>query len=207
MKYNDQVTYVRNGVNINATVAASRQVEGKEHLTLVYLDPVMESSSMSGSQLERCVSTQFDVAPLEEGGQHGWLPLSIGVVAAGAAVSTDALVALSNKIQTYGPELPSGLDNVVPSASTLIDTLIGRIAEVETQLTQATDTMGELTQKVLDLEKQASKPSAADLDAHAAEQKAAETTKTPSEPAIELPLTDAEKDELADKASAPVPQA
>lgn len=82
MKHRDFVTYVRNGVEINALVAVSQTITTPatqekpafttEHLTLVYLDPASEAARMTGDQLRASIKTVFDVAPLVEGAVNGW---------------------------------------------------------------------------------------------------------------------------------------
>ena len=82
MKQGNTVTYVRQGVAINALVAASREVYTPatqetpafttEHLDVVYLEPGAGSSSMSGQQLRDSIKTQFSVPPLTPGAVNGW---------------------------------------------------------------------------------------------------------------------------------------
>lgn len=175
--------------------------DASEHLDIAFPVPTLvpEGQVLKTRNVEEVFRLAYDVAPYVEGAWVGYefasirtaegfslpplgdLTSSESLTAAPVAtfpVPTEALLALSGRIQTYGPELPVSPDAVVPSACMLIDTdtLVGDIAEAEGQLTRATDTMGELNQKVLDLEKQAGKPSAADLDADAAEKKATAAT-------------------------------
>lgn len=173
--------------------------DASEHLDIAFPVPTLvpEGQVLKTRNVEEVFRLAYDVAPYVEGAWVGYelasirtaegfslpplgdLTSSESLTAAPVAtvpVSIQALLALSGRIQTYGPELPVSPDAVVPSACMLIDTLIGDIAEAEGQLTRATDTMGELNQKVLDLEKQAGKPSAADLDADAAEKQATAAT-------------------------------
>lgn len=173
--------------------------DASEHLDIAFPVPTLvpEGQVLKTRNVEEVFRLAYDVAPYVEGAWVGYefasirtaegfglpplgdLTSSESLTAAPVAtvpVPIQALLALSGRIQTYGPELPISPDAVVPSACMLIDTLIGDIAEAEGQLTRATDTMGELNQKVLDLEKQALKPIAADLDADAAEKKATAAT-------------------------------
>jgi len=82
-QHRDFVTYVRNGVEINALVAFSHDVytpatqteEAKtvEHLTLVYLDPASATNSIqTGEQLRGSIKTEFSVPPLIDGLVNGW---------------------------------------------------------------------------------------------------------------------------------------
>jgi hypothetical protein len=173
--------------------------DASEHLDIAFPVPTLvpEGQVLKTRNVEEVFRLAYDVAPYVEGAWVGYESASIrtaegfslpplgdltsseSLTAAPVAtfpVPTEALLALSGRIQTYGPELLVSPDAVVPSACMLIDTLIGDIAEAEGQLTRATDTMGELNQKVLELQKQAGKPSAADLDADAAEKEATAAT-------------------------------
>jgi hypothetical protein len=115
-KYGDVVVYLRNGVEINALVALAREMEGKEHLTLVYLDPAMQSSALTVNQLERGVAKAFDVVPLIEGALHGWKP-----------VETDA-----NALAEWEEARKATVDTKEAT-----DDLVKRIAELEGDLAES----------------------------------------------------------------------
>jgi hypothetical protein len=67
MKYGDVVTYVRNGVALNALVLHSQQAVDGERLIVAYADP-----QFSGSGITRAIATAFDVKPFVEGANQGW---------------------------------------------------------------------------------------------------------------------------------------
>lgn len=96
---NDVVTYVRNGVALNALVLASALVPVKkpgvpnefqksqglhmpdttvleEHLTLVYVDPQFAKLMMGSTEMDRATARAIGVTPLADGGTNGWREVS-----------------------------------------------------------------------------------------------------------------------------------
>lgn len=82
-QHRDFVTYVRNGVEINALVAFSHDIytpatqeypaHTTEHLTVVYLDPAMASVGIqTGEQLRGSIKIEFSVPPIAENKVNGW---------------------------------------------------------------------------------------------------------------------------------------
>src|SRR6185437_4684376 len=67
MKYGEVVTYIRNGVSLNALVLHSQQAVDGEHLILAYADP-----QFSGNGISRAIATAFDVKPFVQGANQGW---------------------------------------------------------------------------------------------------------------------------------------
>jgi len=70
-EYGSTVTLVRNGVELNALVAASSMQPDGEHLTLLYLDPAFSGQFLGGAGLQRAMATAF-ASPLKEGLVNGW---------------------------------------------------------------------------------------------------------------------------------------
>lgn len=68
-QFNDVVTYVRNGQEIPALVAASREVNEEERLQLAYLDPDNGEVQLA---VHGTVSRAYSVEPWKEGAVNGW---------------------------------------------------------------------------------------------------------------------------------------
>lgn len=161
-QHRDFVSYVRNGVAINALVAFSHEVftpatqtvpaSTVEHLTLVYLDPTAASSGIqTGEQLRSSVKTEFSVPPLTEGKVNGWkevdeyslFPASVRLKdripfpLKSSGIDGDAGDWTQVGDGTGYPET-RGFQKVADTASALYRALSNKpIAEVETLLTDA----------------------------------------------------------------------
>jgi len=70
-QFSDVVSYVRNGVELNALVVQSSSQSDGEHLTLVYLDPAFASGLMGSSAVDSAVAKAFAL-PLQAEGKNGW---------------------------------------------------------------------------------------------------------------------------------------
>lgn len=68
-KFNEVVTYVRNGVRLNGLVAESRDVNGVEHLDIAYFDPEIGQMQLKS---HGTISRAFSVPPLVEDAKNGW---------------------------------------------------------------------------------------------------------------------------------------
>lgn len=211
-QHRDFVIYVRNGVAINALVAFSRAVftpatqtvpaSTVEHLTLVYLDP-SSSSTQTGEQLRSSIKTEFSVPPLVEGRVNGWKDVA----------DDDGQLAFTAAIQWR--EYAAALEN-------------GMIADGHKHLVRiASDEARTESPSMASIEEAYRKSSGIDGDAgdwtqagdgtgypetrgfqHVADTAAALYLALSNKPVAdgETPLTDAEKDELADKATADLPE-
>ena len=226
-KQSDFVVYVRNSVLIQALVAFSRQVftpatqtepaSSVEHLTLVYLDPAANSLVPTGEQLRNAIKVETDVPPLVEGKMNGW---------AEVLDSHKQPPADEDRIEGSPREVIDAVQ--FGAASEEIAHLRKELADAEADLSTASNTMGTLTQKVLDQEKeiealkssaQLSQESHGPFDGQPVqlpEGIVTESGKTEADLAADHAeqraseaadsMTDTEKDALADAASAPVPE-
>ena len=73
-KFGEVVTYQMGKVSVNALVVQSNPQPDGEHLTLVYLDPAVASSSMSGMLVDKAIARAF-APPLGNGRSYGWKEL------------------------------------------------------------------------------------------------------------------------------------
>lgn len=251
----DFITYVRNGVAINALVAFSRDVytpatqtvpaSTVEHLTLVYLDPTAASSGIqTGEQLRSSIKVEFSVPPLTEGKVNGWKDL-IEPSAGGINLeyATDHIWTMEDKPGFIGLRVDCGDAGTIyftpDQAEQTIDALKFQMFHLKSSgidgdagdWTEAGDGTDYPSAPASNFE--ATAKTAVALDQHltrkpfatlTVEEKAntiyptwdgivTESGKTQEQldaevarqHELETPLTDAEKDELADKASEPIP--
>ena len=70
-KFGEVVTYQMGKVSVNALVVQSNPQPDGEHLTLVYVDPAVASSSMSGMLVDKAIARAF-APPLGNGRSYGW---------------------------------------------------------------------------------------------------------------------------------------
>jgi hypothetical protein len=68
------VTYVRNGVEMNALVLNSRVMGEEEHLSVAYPNMEVKGQMLTSAMVAKAMQTAFDVKPLADGGINGWKP-------------------------------------------------------------------------------------------------------------------------------------
>lgn len=77
-KYNDLVTFVRNGSAIPAFVVNSQlQPNGKEYLSLLYADPATGPSLVLAGATRKVGDVALSVAPMSPGAAFGWFDLPV----------------------------------------------------------------------------------------------------------------------------------
>lgn len=168
-QHRDFVTYVRNGVAINALVAFSHDIYTPatqtepavtvEHLTLVYLDPAAASNSIpTGDQLRGSIKTEFSVPPLADGLVNGWKDVPY------ADEHIDALESIAGSLGIL-KDNPEDRARVLFEKQTQIDNLEKQVEElgaslkdadaaktsVEAELVEAKARIVELTPKPIDV--------------------------------------------------------
>ncbi|MGA8727382.1 MAG: hypothetical protein WB608_01420 [Terracidiphilus sp.] len=161
-KFGDVVCLGRNNVELNALVVQSHGAGDNEQLTVVFLDPSVASGSMGGMMVDKAISRAF-ATPLKEGLAYGWKELPEPEPAEAPRSQSDEfvdnlmphLIELSHTVAQIAPDMEISPDGTLKSANTLLTEIL--------------------------LKKPEPAPSAADLDAHAEEQKAAEATSKPIE--------------------------
>lgn len=142
-KFGDVVLY-QMGVpekTVNALVVQSNPQPDGEHLIVVFLDPVVASSSMSGMLVDKAIARAFP-APLKEGVAYGWKDLPTSGSMAPDTVYLDPLryqallgsektldglfeplTELSMTVAKIAPHMEISPDGTLISAKTLLESM------------------------------------------------------------------------------------
>ena len=178
-KVGDVVTYQLGDIQVNALVVQSNPQPDGEHLVVAYLDPRLASNSMAGSLVDKAIAKAFAV-PLSEGKTYGWKDLESPTYT--KSLSDEALdhlmpylTDLSMTVAKIAPHMEISPDGTLISAKTLLESY-SRVVPAPVQPknpASVEDVLAAQKAGKLIIE---GVPSAADLDAHAAEEKAKQAT-------------------------------